>query len=438
MNQHDLPVCAQACHLGFIAKPTTQFTSLILGVHLHRYRCSELVHDGANVERFLVGRQFLLLFSGFLVTRIGGAKTESFYIGDWEWSSEASQVFWVNSLLLTIVIIVPGQLVTQLVASDKMLGFLNLPFAPFWTVVMPCLAIESIGLLHSTYLLKDILCWAFSVDLGQRDPVKVMDKNALYYIRVGISSIILTFAGVFVIKGIFGLQTNISQGAGWDLLPGWGAFLITCVLILIMAGAEGLQVSALVLVTAQTSEIKASSPLAYRTCQLLYTGRNLQAFLVGRQFMVAIMIVLLSRATTYSGEHGTLVTGSDWGMGSQFAEVLLQSGFLGAVFVSTVAQLVTQVTASIYPASFINNRVLNVLLRIMLMFELSGIVNSCWPLAWAFNAIARLEKDPFKSLAENALDRKESMGVPMKVRSESDLHQREFVNHEKVFKVSLV
>ena len=39
--------------------------------HPRAYRSCKLL-TGANVERFLVGRQFLLLFTGFLVSRIGG------------------------------------------------------------------------------------------------------------------------------------------------------------------------------------------------------------------------------------------------------------------------------------------------------------------------------------------------------------------------------
>jgi hypothetical protein len=101
-----------------------------------RYQCCKLVHNGPNVERFIVGRQFLLLFIVFIVSRIGGAGVmpqDNFYIGNWEWSAEATQVFWNNSVLLMAVIIVPGHLVSQLMAAGKMLDFLELPYVlPFF------------------------------------------------------------------------------------------------------------------------------------------------------------------------------------------------------------------------------------------------------------------------------------------------------------------
>merc|ERR1711907_721828 len=135
--------------------------------------------------------------------------------------------------------------------------------------------------------------------------------------------------------------------------------------------------SAIACAKMRTSDFKASSPLAYRICQTLYSGRNMQAFLVGRQFMVALMMILLAKVTSYAGSDGELAEGDDWGMGTGFNEGLLQTGFLGAILVVNVAQLASQVCASIFPVQFINNRLLNWLLRLMLLIEFSGVVNAC-------------------------------------------------------------
>merc|ERR1711959_450878 len=130
-------------------------------------------------------------------------------------------------------------------------------------------------------------------------------------------------------------------------------------------------VSALALANVPSHEYKKRCPLAYRTTQLLYSGRNMQAFLVGRQFMVALMIILLARVTSYAGSDGELVRGDDWGMGKGFNMWLLQTGFLGAILVVNVAQLASQVTASIFPVALINNHLMNWLLRLMLLIEAS-------------------------------------------------------------------
>ena len=88
-----------------------------------------------------------------------------------------------------------------------------------------------------------------------------------------------------------------------------------------------------------------------------------------------------------------------------------ESGFLGALFVCSVAQLMTQVTASLFPASFINNSVIIWILRFMLLIEASGVVNACWPLSWAMSRLGGLEPDPIDNLDAEVLDRKRSMGL---------------------------
>jgi len=414
--------------------------------HPRSYKACQLVHKGPNVERFLVGRQFLLLFNGFLTTKVAGAADQGhdFYIGEWTWTSEATEFFWLNQVLLLIVIIVPGQLVSQLIAADKMLGYFELPFYPLYTVIYPCLFVESIGLTHSTYVLKDWLSRAGGIDQSTMDPKKKMNKNFLYYLRCFISFAAVIFSAVFIIKGLAYKQTNATDGVGWEKLPGWAAIILSLIFLFTMACAEGLQVSALALAKTRTSDFKQSSPLAYRTCQLLFSGRNMQAFLVGRQFMVALMIILLARVTSYAGSDGELVRGDDWGMGKGFNMWLLQTGFLGAILVVNVAQLASQVTASIFPIALINNHLMNWLLRIMLLIEASGIVNSCWPLSWGVDAALGLKRDPFDeredTTAAGILERKKSMGIPAsKGVSPFDLHQPEREYHmEYTYKVSYI
>merc|ERR1711990_650004 len=97
-----------------------------------------------------------------------------------------------------------------------------------------------------------------------------------------------------------------------------------------------------------------------------------------------------------SGPGAVPCEGEDWGMGAGFNEWLLQTGFMGAVFVVNVAQLASQVTASIFPVGFINNVFLKWLLQIMLMVEASGLVNACWPVAAWLDKKLKLKKSTFE------------------------------------------
>merc|ERR1711998_497239 len=109
-------------------------------------------------------------------------------------------------------------------------------------------------------------------------------------------------------------------------------------------------------------EHRSGSPKAVRILDTIYNKqRNMSAFMVGRQFFVALMMIMLGRCLSFAGSGGELVDGHDWGMPKWFNEWLLQTGFVGAIFVVNVAQLMTQVTASIFPAPFINNTFLYLL-----------------------------------------------------------------------------
>jgi hypothetical protein len=175
----------------------------------------------------------------------------------------------------------------------------------------------------------------------------------------------------------------------------------------------------------------------------------MQAFLVGRQFMCAMMMVLLARVTSYAGSEGELVgTCGDWGFGAGFNKGLLQTGFLGSLLVVNVAQLASQIVASVFPVSMINNSFIYIILRLQLLIEASGICNSCWVMCWLLDRVCGMPKDPdwgdaetgVKTLEDNIIDRKKSMGIPQqKGVGPFDLHQPESEYHmEYTYKISYI
>lgn len=135
-----------------------------------------------------------------------------------------------------------GQLVSQLMAANTMMGFLELPFAVYYTVLIPCLFVESIGLTHSSYVLKDVLQRLAGIDASEADPAKAITKNWLYHTKCFISVSAVIFAGIFLFKGLALKQTNATNGPGWENLPGWAAILVSLFFLFILACAEGLQV----------------------------------------------------------------------------------------------------------------------------------------------------------------------------------------------------
>lgn len=346
------------------------------------------------------------------------------------------------------------------------------PYAPYYTVVLPSLALESLGITHTSYVLKDVFVRLSGADRKRDDP-KQMKKNKLYaglstttlhirraplqvlcesidcewrcepivdcamspslvfsqrscsndryYARCIMSVGLVIFSTIFVLKGLFSGQTGATNGVGWNNLPGWAAFIITIFFLFVIGCCEGFQIAAVSLSQVPSDDFKTEAPTAYKTTQLLYAGRNMQAFLVGRQVFVAMMMVLLGKVTSYAGSEGVLVEGDDWGMGTEFNRILLQTGILGAIFVVNVGQLSFRMAASCFPVMFINNFVVNFLLRVVLVVEATGVVNSCWPLAWGLDSMLGLTSDNFdgdgdewvNTAAQHVPDRKRSMGVPV-------------------------
>eukprot|EP00039_Didymoeca_costata_P006986 m.95182 g.95182 ORF g.95182 m.95182 type:complete len:539 (+) comp13482_c0_seq2:196-1812(+) len=358
--------------------------------HPQSYATCKLLHEGANLEKFIVGRQFLLLFVVFIISRLGGhapgrvdEKTNNgdFYIGDWHWHTNADLAFMQNNILLMIVIIVPGQLVSQLLAAGKMLAFLELPFFPMYTVAYPSLLLEFLGITHCAYVIKDITAKLAGVQ--SQDPDKEHNKNWFYYLRCTYSVLLVMFSAVVIVKGLLAGQTNV-----WDTLPGYGALLLSIFFLFLIGCCEGFQIAAVALSKIPAEELKEHYPMAYTISQTLYSGRNLQAFLVGRQVLSAIMMVLLARVTTFSDADDDV-----WGFAQWAKDGFLTTGILGAVFVVNVGQLSFRMMAINFPTVFINNFIMYGLLSVALVVEATGVVNSCWPLAWGLDRILKLQSD---------------------------------------------
>jgi len=240
------------------------------------------------------------------------------------------------------------------------------------------------------------------------------------------SVVIVIFAAVVVVKGLLSGQTAV-----WETLPGYGALLL-CIFFLFFIGCcEGFQISVMKLAKLPSSQLRTKYPTAYRTITLLFTGRNSQAFMIGRQVFVAMMMVILGRSTSFKDRDDDVFGFPMW-----FKDGFLTTGILGAIFVVNVGQLSFRMLATAFPVIFLNNYVMYVLLRIGLLVEMTGIFNAVWPLTWFLDSCLGLKDDPFsndeetKTDAQNILDRKKSMGIPTtEGLSPFDVRQPEVEHH---------
>jgi len=104
---------------------------------------------GDNMERFIVGRQFLVVLLVFVLNLMASSVANASVLG---LPDIVGEVFLTSGLAVILVTIMIGQLTAQVNASYCMLDFLNNYFVLFTTYISLC--IEWTGLLHSVYLIQ--------------------------------------------------------------------------------------------------------------------------------------------------------------------------------------------------------------------------------------------------------------------------------------------
>lgn len=120
---------------------------------------TELAHKGDNMERFIVGRQFLTFLVIFVSNMMGSAIPDAEVFGFPQW---LNAIFLDNGVAMILFLVTLGQLAPQVNAAECMLDFIN-NRAMLYGVTYVALAIEASGLLHCVYLVQII----FSKITGQ-------------------------------------------------------------------------------------------------------------------------------------------------------------------------------------------------------------------------------------------------------------------------------
>lgn len=234
---------------------------------------------------------------------------------------------------------------------------------------------------HPAYVIKDTVA---KIADKPEDPAKAMNRNWFHYLRCTYSVGIVIFALICVAKGTAtDKMTNV-----WESIEGPGALVLSFVFLFIIGCCEGFQIAAVSLAKLPSSQLEEEYPVAHKVIKRLFAGINLQRFLVGRQVLCALMMIILAKVTSFKN-------GQFWGFDQWAMDGFLETGILGAIFVVNVGQLSFRMLASCYPVLFINNYLMYGLLEMALAVEATGLFNSCWVLASGLDKLVGLEEDPF-------------------------------------------
>lgn len=342
---------------------------------------TKAVAEGNNLNRFIVGRQFLVVLvvfvSQLLSSSIPGAQL-------WGLGDSAKAILMESGLALMVVTIVLGQLLAQLNAANCMLDFINNYFMLYF-VTYPSLLVEFSGLLHSVYLVQMLFS---KIGGGNSDSRKVAPMNALqtvfFWARTLFSLAVLGFAFAVTISALFQGQTTM-----WESVPNSVSVVLFFVLMCFVGMMEGMQI-AFFAVLNYPEEKFTNYGIAQKNCKLTFRGENLQSFLIGRQICVTICTFLIARITTLDVEVGA---GENIFGVSDGLQAFFNTGLLGAVITTIVSSLAWRIIASSFPLAFLSNPLVNVIIRLCLVFEASGVCASAWVLSRYTKILGRYQPD---------------------------------------------
>lgn len=361
--------------------------------HPTAFKSTYLAHKGDNMERFIVGRQFLVVLVVFLTNLSGAALPDSVVLG---LPATLNSIFCGSGVAVIFVTVIIGQLTAQINATSCMLDVINNYFMLYF-VTYVSLAIEFSGLLHSVYLVQVVFSKLSGKPITSNEPPRTALQTCFFWIRVLFSCTILGFAFAVVLRALFSNKTTM-----WDGFPSVVSVILFFVLMGFAGMMEGMQIAFLAVLKLPEEELS-KYPIAKKNCDLTFKGTNLQAFLIGRQISVTACMFVVARIITLDVEPGQ---GENiFGVSDEFQETFLNSNILGAIITTIASSLVWRVIASSSPILFLSNPLIYVIIRLCLIIEASGLCSAAWVLAGIQKKVARFQPDEkYIGVVENVED----------------------------------
>uniref|UniRef100_A0A7S2VFU4 Silicon transporter n=1 Tax=Entomoneis paludosa TaxID=265537 RepID=A0A7S2VFU4_9STRA len=348
--------------------------------HPIAFKICERGHRGDNLDRYLMGRQFMVLALVFVINMSGAPIEDADVLN---LPTPLANAFLKSGLAMILFTCMIGQLNTQVNASHCMLDYLNDHFATF--TVWVAVGIEASGLLHASYLIQMIVAMCAGQTIESNEPPRDGLANVLYWGRVLFSCGCLGFAFAVTLAALFDGKTTM-----WDGIPEVVSIIFFFGLMSVVGMLEGMQI-AFFAVAKMTEEERNYNSWATWTNELLFGngGKGLPGFMIGRQLCVVSCFFVIARVTTVSIEDGD---DNVLGVGDG-AQKFFETGLLGALITTIVASIAWQLVASAFPLTMLGNVVTYTLLRICLFLEATGIASGAWVLASIHKKFAGFQKD---------------------------------------------
>ena len=196
-----------------------------------------------------------------------------------------------------------GQLTTQVNASYHMIDFINNYFALFTLYVT--MAVEFSGIMHSSYLIQNILSAVSGKPIISNEPPKTGFTLVFFWARVVMSLAILCFCLAVIFEALFTGRTMMT--VKYPSIPNGVNCFLFIFFMCIVGMLEGMQIAFFSVAKRPASEL-GTSYFGKKTCELLFkgSGENLPGFMIGRQLTVVFSFFLVASITGLNITPGKL------------------------------------------------------------------------------------------------------------------------------------
>jgi len=379
--------------------------------HPTSHRIMSVVNQGDNLDRYLMGRQFMVLALVFVENLCGHpVDEESKVLGMPQFVSDVLLGTGLAIFFMTAMI---GKISAQVNASRCMLDYVDNLFAyfTFWF----SMAIEFSGLLHCCYVVQMVFAKLAGQPIESKEEKRTLAQSIFFWARVLVSSAILAFSLTVTLSALFNGQTTM-----WESVPSSVAVILFFAFMAIVGMLEGMQI-AFFAVAKMTEEERARSKWAKKTCDVLFEGdgRNLPGFMVGRQMCVTMCFFIVARVTTIKLNDGDEnIFGVSDGL-----QTFFETGLLGALITTIIASITWQLVASAFPMAFLSTPLTYFLLRLCLLIEWTGLCQGSWVVARVLKRICGYKRDELYigTAEERAANRKDD---PMSENESVDYNVR--------------
>jgi len=349
--------------------------------HPIAYKATAISHTGDNLNRYLLGFQFMVVFIVFTINQSGNPIADAEVFG---LPSLITSIFLGSGLAMILITTNLGQLNSQVNASYCMLDYLN-STVNYITIAVARL-IEASGLVHSSYLVQIIVAAMAGKPVESREAPRTDMQNIFFFGRCFMSLGILIFAFVLTLVALFKGKTTM-----WEGVPSGVAVAVFFLLMSVVGMLEGMQI-AFFGVSRIPEDERGNSWIAKKVCEILFYGEaeNLAGFMIGRQLCVVSCMFFIARVTSLDIDPA--VDETIFGV-SPSVQKFLNFGFLGALITTIVASIAWQLVASAFPIAFLGNPFTYLLLRWCLFLEATGICNASYVFAWIKKKIFGFQRD---------------------------------------------